>query len=831
MYERRARRGFLDTRAGSQWPLAARLVALSMLALACTSQVACGIQRRIEAFKPDAGPTGLDAGRSHAVGVPLPASDAGEPNLPAPDSSIAIENRQPGSDDFAIADGARADMDAYASSASLAPGEALRLYVNVDHDQDVRWELYRIGYYQGHGARLMASGEPTRVNVQPSCPIAPDSGLIECHWSSAFQVQIDPMWVSGYYAFKLLSEDGSAAYVPLIVREGSKRAPIVVQASVTTWQAYNTWGGTSLYKNKTHDSGYSELRAHRVSFDRPYDTRASAFNKETQLVRWLEQRGYAASYVTNLDVEADRSLLDQRKLFVTVLHDEYWTVAERDALEQARDAGVSLAFLSANTGYWRIRLDPSSAGVPRRVITCYKSASLDPQRDAPDTTAQFRQQPVPRPENALLGEMYGDWSDFGGFPFVVANHEHWIYAGTSVAEHETLSAIIGIEWDAVADNGLTPSGIEIVGDSPVVSQVGVPFPHAQASVYYPTPTSFVFAAGTINWITGLGGDNNDPRVQRMTENLFARAGFALAQPTRVEAPALHDVGHPAETKVLAGSPEPGVADGPGATARFSSPAGVAAATSGELFVADTGNRLVRKIDNAGNVTTLAGCRPDAEPRATCLTNPVGVAVDAHGAVYVSDAGQHRIYVIDKAGEVSVFAGTGEAGFGDSSEPRRASFATPRGLALGPSGELYVADFDNAAIRRIDAAGVTTLARNLSEVMGVAADSQGNVYFTSSGNQPLGVLRDAKPQPLTGEPVRPLEGLIVGADGIVFADAGNYRVRRLVSEQGPIVTWLGNGQFGATDTQLVLPRGIAAARGGYVVADSGNHRIVWFRPAP
>jgi hypothetical protein len=829
----RATRFSVSNAAADQRVRRERLRMLLTLALACSSiSVACRIQRRIDASKPDTASAGSGSMAPRDAAVHEPGRDAGDSAqaLPVSDSPIAIENRRQGSDSFALAQPARSEVAGYASTTALAPGEALRLFVNVDHDQDVRWELYRVGYYQGHGARWLASGEPVHLVVQPSCPIDAKTGLIECAWASAFQVPIENDWLSGYYAFKLINEAGFEAYVPFVVRDDARRAPIVVQASVTTWQAYNLWGGTSLYRNTAGNSGYSDARARRVSFDRPYDARATAFTKEAQFVRWLEQRGYDASYVTNVDLEADRALLEGRRLFVSVLHDEYWTVGERDALEQARAAGVSLAFLSANTGYWRIRLDPSSSGVPRRIVTCYKSATLDPQSAAADTTTQFRQHPYPRPENELIGEMYGDWSDFDGFPYVVVNHEHWIYAGTSVAEHETLSSIIGVEWDSVTDNGLTPAGLEIVGDSPVVTQVGVPYPHAHASVHYPTPGSFVFAAGSIEWISGLGGKRTDPRVQRMTENVFARAGFVLAQPTRGEAPApeVSDVGRAPDAKVLAGNGQPGVTDG--AAAQFSSPAGVAAAATGELYVADTGNQLVRKIDNAGSVTTLAGCRPDRDLRSTCCTNPVGIAVDARGVVYVSDAAQQRIYAIAKDGTSSVFAGTGKTGFVDHADPRSASFATPRGLAFGPSGELYVADFDNAAIRRIDASGVSTFASDLSEVMGVAADSTGAVYFTSSGDIRLGVVRDGQASSLTGEKVRPLEGITVGAEGVVFSDAGNYRVRRLAIEQDSLVTWLGNGQFGSANTQLVLPRGIVPARGGYAVADSGNHRIVWFKPA-
>ena len=813
------------------------------LYLSLMAAQACRVQHRFEREAPI-----VDAGGARDSAVPPPVSDvdSGVPNMDAAAASdagevaasaagaivspIATENMAAGSDTFALAQPARgAELSGYASATSVAPGESLRLFVNVDREQNVRWELYRVGYYQGHGARSIATGEAARVAVQPACPLDASTGMVECRWTSAFEVAIDPAWPSGYYAFKLINEGGADTHVPVIVREAARRAPIVIQASVTTWQAYNTWGGTSLYRNNGRDPSYTADRARRVSFDRPYGDRAAGFMKETQLVRWLEQRGYDASYVTNIDVDQDRNLLEDRKLFVSVLHDEYWTVSERDALQQARDAGVSLAFLSANTGYWRIRLDASSSGVPRRIVTCYKSARIDPLANARETTAQFRQQPYPRPENELLGVMYGDWSDFAGFPFIVTNPRHWIYAGTGVADRDTLNAVIGVEWDSVVDNGLTPQGLEVVGDSPVVTQAGVPFPHAQASVYSPTPHSFVFAAGSIEWISGLDGKRSDTRVQRMTENVFARAGFALLQPTRGAAPMQEDVGDPAEVEVIAGNGEPGFADGTAERARFSSPAGVAAAASGELFVADTGNHVVRKIDAGGRVTTIAGCSPDGVQHSQpCFDNLVGIAVDPQGVVYVSDAVQHTIYSIAADGTVGRFAGTGQAGLRDASDRLAARFSNPRGIALAPDGALYVADFENSAIRRIAADGVTTLASDLLEIMGVAAGADGAVYFTSSGDIKLGVVQNAELRDLADASVKPLEGVSVGPDGVVFADAGNYRVRRIAAD-GQRVTWLGDGRFGREPTRVVLPRSVAPARAGYAVADSGNHRIVWFKP--
>jgi sugar lactone lactonase YvrE len=758
-----------------------------------------------------------------------PESDAAMSGRP--ESAIERENRLPGSDGLDLTRIAGDELAGYTSAASAAPGESVELRVNVDAEQDVSFELFRIGDYQGHGARRIATGGPRRVAVQPPCPPDAQTGLVECRWASAFKVELGADWVTGYYLFKLTSAAGFQSYVPLIVREGADRTPILIQASVNTWQAYNHWGGTSLYRNTDASSAFKGSRATRVSFDRPYEATAPLFFKELPLVRWLEHRGYDASYTTNTDLEADNHALQDRRVFATVLHDEYWTVGERDTLDQARDRGVSLLFLSANTGYWRVRLDPSTTGVPRRIVTCFKSAQRDPVMNQRDTTDQFRNPPYARPENALIGVMWGDWSDFAGFPFVVTDPSHWIYAGTGVSMYDTLPPIIGVEWDTRVDNGLTPSGLEIIGDSPAVSQIGEPFPHAHASVYYPTPHSLVFGAGSINWINGLEPTEADPRVERMLENVMARAGFELKEPRIVEPSKNQDVGAPAETRVLAGTGEAGDRDGAAKQAQLSSPSGVAATPNGELYIADTGNDLLRMLDKDGVVKTVAGCRQGMQSSADqlCLDRPIGVAVDRHGTAYVSDSGHNRILRVDPAGQVSLYAGSGQAGANDGSDLQKARFSNPRGLAFGPGDKLYVADFGNAAIRCIEPGGVSTIASSLPGVMGVAVAVDDAIYVTLANRQAVGRVRDAGIDSLTDTVVHPLEGIMVDSSGVLIADASGYRVRRVDLNDRTTTTLFGDGRFGALPGRVAVPRGLTTYRDGYAVADSGNHRITWFRP--
>lgn len=734
---------------------------------------------------------------------------------------------------------ATTEVTGYSSAVSAAPGETIQLFVNVDHAQNVRWDLYRVGYYGGLGARMVAQGGPHPVSVQPECPIAADTGLIECDWASAFEVTIDPEWVSGYYFFELINDEGFGFRVPLIVREGKRRARALAQASVNTWQAYNPWGGINLYGNDRTD-GVHEGRASRVSFDRPYETQ-NCLPPFLDLVRFLEQRGYDISYTTNVDIDADPSVLTGRKLFMTLAHDEYWTVAERDALEGARDQGVSLGFLSANTGYWRVRLEPSSRGIPRRIVTCYKSYGRDPVKNSPVTTDMFQNNPYPRPENALIGVAYKTWSKVPGVPYIVTNPAHWVYEGTGVKAFDALNTVVGSEWDGVLDNGVSPAGLEVLARATTLDDTGAFIKgDANISVYYPTPRSFVFAAGSITWGYGVGpGRYADPRIERMMENVLARAGVPSELPATQPGPA-PPPSRPFEAKVLAGGTE-GQNDGPALQASFAALTGVAAGPDGKLYMLDRLGSVIRVLSRDGVVSTLV------HDDGMLFDVPIGMAFDSRGNLFVSDSRANRIVKVSIAdGTIAPYAGSGTAGLEDASDLLSAKFSGPRAIAAGPNDELYVADCANNALRRIDPSGVTTVARGLYMVSGVAVGSDGAVYFSQIGNGLIGVLRNGQVTALAGgtpgnregaaleSRLQPGEGMLVDGDRLLFVDTENNRVRALsLKEPATISTVFGDGNAAPepSDANHVwLPRSITRFDGGFAVSDFAQHRIVWFKEA-
>ncbi|MHB1045548.1 MAG: SMP-30/gluconolactonase/LRE family protein [Thermoanaerobaculia bacterium] len=311
---------------------------------------------------------------------------------------------------------------------------------------------------------------------------------------------------------------------------------------------------------------------------------------------------------------------------------------------------------------------------------------------------------------------------------------------------------------------------------------------------------------------------------------------------------------------LAGAP--GFADGKGGAARFRYPYGVAVDASSNVFVADSSNQRIRKIDTAGNVSTVAGNGTygfaDGPGASAMFRNPYGVAVDSSGDLYVVDTSNHRIRRIDTAGNVSTLAGNGTADFFDG-PGASAMFSYPRGVAVDASGNVYVADRDNHRIRKLDTAGnVSTLAGNGTEDFadglgasamfsspgGVAVDASGDVYVADTYNRRIRKIDTAgnvstvagngtygfADGPGASAMFRNTYGVAVDAAGNVsVADSGNQRIRR-IDTAGNVSTLAGNGDSGYSDgpsasARFAYPWGVAVdASGNAYVGDSENRRI-------
>jgi sugar lactone lactonase YvrE len=321
-------------------------------------------------------------------------------------------------------------------------------------------------------------------------------------------------------------------------------------------------------------------------------------------------------------------------------------------------------------------------------------------------------------------------------------------------------------------------------------------------------------------------------------------------------------------QTIAGTPGgSGSTDGPGGTAKFSDPKGLAVDVSGNIYVADENNHTIRKISPQGIVSTLAGApgvpgSSDGQGSAARFRNPSGVAVDLDGNVYVADRDNNTIRKVTPAGAVTTLAGSPEESGDTDGLGSAARFAWPRDVAVDGSGTVYVADELNHVLRKITSAGlVSTLAgtpgvagaangtgvsARFTNPRGVAVDVSGNVYVADEGNQlirkvnPAGVVTtmaggsgisgsadgDAASARFNGP-----SGIAVDGGGNVYvADEDNHTVR-MVTPQGIVSTLGGSpGSPGSSDgiggaARFDEPRGIEVNESGVLyVADTGNHRI-------
>ena len=318
-----------------------------------------------------------------------------------------------------------------------------------------------------------------------------------------------------------------------------------------------------------------------------------------------------------------------------------------------------------------------------------------------------------------------------------------------------------------------------------------------------------------------------------------------------------------DSTVVAGSDTAGLVNGTGKAVKFNHPFGLAVDAGGNLYIADAGNNVIRKMDATGLVSTFAGVggvkgSANGLDSIATFNKPFGVATDAAGNVYVADAGNNQIRMIGAAtGMVTAFAGTGIAGASDVADS--VSFNSPLGVAVDGTGNVYVADYENNLVRKITQAGiVSTLAGsgakgaddgldtaatfNLPEALVV--DKAGNVYVVDNGND---LIRKVTPTGQvstfagSGQPGRsdgsgaaasfnsPF-GIAIDANGNLYvADSGNNLVRKITPD-GAVTTIAGSGSRGANDgagtaASFNTPAGIAVDKSGNIyVADENNNLI-------
>ena len=302
------------------------------------------------------------------------AATPGHGATSAGSNHIQVENAKPGDTRWRLAvdpatRAAPSAIDGYAGEVSVAPGA--RLHLHVRSSDRYRVEIDRLGWYGGSGGRLIAclpSCSTDRRPLPQPDPAAPDpqTGIVRAGWTVTDTFTVPADAVSGYYMAEMVLTSGpnagKARWYLFVVLPHDTPPRLLVEVPVNTWQAYNGWGGKSLYGFNSNGGS----AAVKVSFDRPLrGDNHPVLEWELQVVRFLERNGYDAGYVTDVDVSRDPALLretpagvaESQTAVMGIGHGEYWTKAIRDAFEAARDAGRSLVFMGADMGTWQVRYE------------------------------------------------------------------------------------------------------------------------------------------------------------------------------------------------------------------------------------------------------------------------------------------------------------------------------------------------------------------------------------------------------------------------------------------------------------------------------------------
>lgn len=503
---------------------------------------------------------GVLAAMLAVVAPPAQAEAAGSP-CGATVNAIVCENQQPGTDpDVWDIDGAGdSSIQGFATDISVKAGARVDFKVDTDATA-YTVDIYRTGWYQGLGARKITSVPVTAAlpQHQPECLSDVTTELYDCGtWGVSASWNVPSTAVSGVYIASLQRTDtGGQSHIIFVVRNDASTSDVVFQTSDTTWQAYNTYGGASFYQ------GTENGRAYKLSYNRPFATRGWEhgrdfyFSAEFATVRFLERNGYDLTYIAGADTDRNGAALRNHNVFLSVGHDEYWSGAQRANVEQARDAGVNLQFLSGNEMYWRTRWEADSTGRDRRTLVSYKetwsNAKIDPSSEWTGTWRDPRisgaAQGGHSPENAVTGTMYTANNTDLAVTVSAAEGKTRLWRNTSLAmlpagSSAALAAhTVGYESNEDVDNGDRPAGLirlsTTVGPTPEFltdyGNVVVAGTTTHHLTMYRTPDgALVFSAGSVQWGWGLDATHDgegaaaDPRIQQAQINLLADMG---AQP-------------------------------------------------------------------------------------------------------------------------------------------------------------------------------------------------------------------------------------------------------------------------------------------------------------
>ncbi|MHB8463270.1 MAG: N,N-dimethylformamidase beta subunit family domain-containing protein [Acidimicrobiales bacterium] len=493
---------------------------------------------------------------------------------------------------------------------SVHGGGTVALHLSSAGARPVSIEVARVG-----GERTVVFADD--AVPADSHPTPTDASSHGCGWPAAVVFDVDRAWRSGYYEVVLeidVDGKGRQSHAFFVVRPaiGAPTAPILLALATNTWHAYNDFGGRNLYTGGTQVSlqrpmspGYlhkppglgrrvtttappdPQMAAHvgylSLNHLSPYAGSAGWPDWEMPFLRWAEGHGYDVDVVTNADLEDHPDLLSggSYSLYLSVGHDEYWSAAMRDTVEDFIGQGGHAAFLSGNTAFWQVRLEDRTPEGPAATMVGYKGLfKRDPVFGTDrvgELTSIWSDHLIERPENHMTGVSFarggyhriGKRATAGAGGYTIHRAEHWLFEGTGLGYGDVLGAAattVGYECDGcdfTYRDGLpyptgvdgTPPGFEILGTAPAAhftrtTSTRPPPPnepseiefiaarlfgtrseadveriahgHAVLGTYTSAAGGVAVTSGSTDWAHGL--DGRDAQVEQITKNILNRLG-------------------------------------------------------------------------------------------------------------------------------------------------------------------------------------------------------------------------------------------------------------------------------------------------------------------
>ena len=475
--------------------------------------------------------------------------------------AILDENALPGTTTWRVAPNTSTTaIQGFANATNAQIGQNLDLYVTTKLPS-YYVEAFRMGWYQGKGARLIYTSQRQRGIDQPACPVD-GNNMVSCYnWKISAVMLVSPKFVPGDYLLKLVGSDGSSSYIPLTVWDPASTSTYVVVNRSIIEQGWNTYGGFSFYAGTgpciQDNNPYPVCnRARVVSFDRPYDTgngSSDFLTNEYPLVALMEKEGLDVSYITDITLATYPNVLAHHKVLISLDHDESWTYEERVALQAAQAHGLNAVFLGAAAMVRHVRLEPSILGLNRQVVD-YRNSYEDPlYGKAPGvqvTGNTWESPPASWSPLPQIGVQYSGYLAPNVFvPMVVSDAKSWVFRGTGLVNGSSLVNVIASDFDHVISSPGEPANLEVLSHSPVpvsegTASGGIWNGNSYSDmVYFTNPVSH---AGTIDtgnnvWVGDLNRCTTvtyracpAPQLITITNNilrLFAKGPSVLIEPS------------------------------------------------------------------------------------------------------------------------------------------------------------------------------------------------------------------------------------------------------------------------------------------------------------